>query len=93
MARRTGVTARKTVSVEFLKDTVNATLKAPRSTLEQREAVSDLLEYVLHETGNYRGFRYLVPWELAEGVTPGIRRHENGTFHFEDTDATRRAYT
>lgn len=62
---------RKTFSVEALLRTVNAALAAPGSTPDGREGMSVMLEHVLHETGNYAGFRYLEnpdPSKPVEGM-------------------------
>lgn len=54
---------RKTFEVEALRERVNffnelgAVLNNDRT--EARDAVNALLETVLHDTGNYKGFRYL----------------------------------
>lgn len=50
--------ARKTISVEAVKDRANTMLEV-QSTPEARRAVAVLLESVLQATGNYKGFRYL----------------------------------
>jgi hypothetical protein len=44
---------------------------------------------ILHETGNYSGFRYLTEKEVPEGHLPGIR-WKDGTYPiFAHTDHTR----
>jgi hypothetical protein len=50
--------ARKTCDVEKLKAHVNRRLAAEVSTPDGRWELARLLESVLHETGNYKGFRY-----------------------------------
>ena len=66
--------ARKTIEVEFIKRKANFFLKhsEPLAVLgegedgmrERRKGVASLLEIVLHETGNYKGWNRL---EAADG--------------------------
>jgi len=69
--------ARKTIAVEDVRDMVNRALAFPDTfhrvegmTPEQamRIGVASLMEQILHATGNYRGFGYLVS-ELTEDGT------------------------
>jgi hypothetical protein len=90
------MTKRKTISVAPLIETVNAMLKnsAPDQS-DIRKGMMLVLEEVLHSSGNYKGFRYL----LADEVTgnPGVN-YVNGMPHpdivarFVDTDRTRVMY-
>lgn len=57
--------ARKTVSVESVKNTVNEMLANPNVTFDARVSVSVLLESVLMDTDNYKGFRYL-EWDYGQ---------------------------
>lgn len=50
--------ARKTVAVALLVGRVNRMLSAPGGTADGRIALAVLLEAVLHDTDNYRGFNY-----------------------------------
>lgn len=50
--------ARKTYPVADLIDHANRVIDHAK-TMDERRAVAHLLESVLHETGNYKGFRYL----------------------------------
>lgn len=52
-------TARKTVEVGALLRRVNYFLASDRSTADEREVMCTFVEGVLHDTGNYRGYRYL----------------------------------
>ena len=52
-------TARKTVEVGTLLHRVNYFLASENSTAEEREVMCTFIEGVLHDTGNYRGYRYL----------------------------------
>ncbi len=53
--------SRKTLTVEFLKKKINDRIAMPSATPEIRKELASLLSFVLHETGNYRGFNY-VDW-------------------------------
>jgi hypothetical protein len=55
------------------------------------------LEYVLHESGNYRGFRYLLAAEVPAGAKPGViyeghLPHPDIEKRFANTDNTRVQY-
>jgi hypothetical protein len=50
---------RKTVAVGTLLHRLNYFLASDLSTPEEREAMATFVEGVLHDTGNYEGFRYL----------------------------------
>ena len=64
--------ARKTIEVERIKQMVNYYLKnSPTDEALQREGECQLLEAILAETGNIRGFRYL---ETDEVSGSGTRR-------------------
>ena len=52
-------TARKTVEVGTLLHRVNYFLASKNTTAEEREVMCTFIEGVLHDTGNYRGYRYL----------------------------------
>ena len=71
--------ARKTVEVGKVLKIANNFLAAKHTTADEREAVAAVMEAILFETGNYRGFAYLP----KENYT-----HEVG---FE-SDGTRRRY-
>jgi hypothetical protein len=64
--------ARKTVEVGTLLHRVNYFLASDRSTADEREVMCTFIEGVLHDTGNYRGYRYL-DTDQIEGN--GSRRH------------------
>lgn len=87
---------RKTFNVDRLIVMVNGICKdsAPESQ-DIRQGAMNVLEAVLHETGNYRGFRYLLEDE-CEG-NPGVRYlggvpHPDYELRFKDTDRTRVQY-
>ena len=87
---------RKTFNVSELVDTVNSMLKdSGPEVAERRQGMMNVLEHVLHESGLYKGFRYLLQ-EECEGL-PGVN-YLNGVPHpdinlrFADTDRTRVMY-
>ena len=83
------------VTTNFLVDQVNYVLKQPDSSLEQREALIDLIEGALLEADAYRGYMYLTSVTLGLGVPPGIRYvgEEGEEVSWYNTDPTRRRYT
>lgn len=84
---------RKTFNVDTFKDQINKVLAASVVTSDRREGFIAALELVLHDTGNYRGYRYLLSSEVPEGHQPGIRYDANGGVHsFDECDSTRRQY-
>jgi hypothetical protein len=50
---------RKTVEVGTLLYRLNYFLASDKSTAEEREVMCQFVEGILHDTGNYEGFRYL----------------------------------
>jgi hypothetical protein len=58
-------TARKTIEVGTLLHRVNYFLANDRGTADEREVMCTFIEGVLHDTGNYRGYRYLDTDEIA----------------------------
>lgn len=51
---------RKTIEVEVVRNFANNYLSLSEDeAVDQRIGISGLLEAVLHESGNYKGFRYL----------------------------------
>lgn len=93
---------RKTIKVEAFKNTINAMLKSSECSEDIRKGLMASLETVLHETGNYNGFKYLLEAEVPKDQLPGINYEVNAQGHFvpcEDyskrffnTDSTRVRY-
>ena len=54
----------------MLKSTVS--LHSPICSVDTRQGLINSLEYVLHASGNYYGFRYLFQAEVPTGELPGI---------------------
>jgi len=48
---------RKTIEVAFVKERANTMLMSTKLTAEQKYGLVALLESVLHETNNYRGYQ------------------------------------
>lgn len=65
-------TARKTIEVGTLLHRLNYFLANDRGTADEREIMISFVEGILHDTGNYRGYRYLDTDEI-EGN--GSRRY------------------
>lgn len=67
--------SRKTIDVSYIRDAANYFLENSAPELvANREATANLPESALHETGNYKGFRYLdakwrqvAPFDLISG--------------------------
>jgi len=88
---------RKTVNVDELKRMTNQILAVSTVEPAMRKGWQASLEWVLHETGNYRGFRYLSASEVPNGHPPGIRHGPDGEMlpfecRFVATDDTRVSY-
>lgn len=83
---------RKTFNVESLRKHVNDVLKNPYYSKECRSGFINTLEYVLFESDNYKGFRYLSESETPKLELPGIRPHASSGNMLDNTDNTRRHY-
>lgn len=78
--------SRKTYPVETLREKVNRALVVlPDEMGEGRMALASLLEAVLMETGNYKGYRYLD--ETVDGNTS-----ESFPYMLDRGDESRREY-
>lgn len=96
--------ARKTINVDTLKLHINNRLAdtvfegclhaghRPIVGSDFRKGLMNTLEMVLHETGNYKGFRYLGLDEVPKGHLPGIKRNHRDEPDWTDTDNTRVRY-
>jgi hypothetical protein len=65
-------TARKTIEVGTLLHRLNYFLANDKGTADEREIMISFVEGILHDTGNYRGYRYLDTSEIAGN---GSRRY------------------
>ena len=59
--------AKKTISVEYLKNWINAQLAHPNYTAEEKLGFITTIETVLHKANAYNGYMYL---ELEPGNLP-----------------------
>ncbi len=88
--------ARKTINVDQLRVKINEMLAGSSCSPDIRRGMINTLEFVLHETGNYQGFRYLSQEQVPEGQLPGVRYdgHEILPYpeRFANTDDTRVYY-
>ena len=60
--------ARKTIEVGKVLRIANNFLAAKHTTPDERESVAAVMEAILFETGNYRGFAYLPKEPYADEV-------------------------
>lgn len=87
---------RKTVEIEAVKKAANDLLvcSADQST-DIRRGASLMIERILHDCGQYRGFRYLTKFDMEKsmiGKTVGINYDEQNNHNFDGCDETRRQY-
>ena len=83
---------RKTIDVEFVVEQANAFLRTSANERgDARRAIMTIAETVLHDTGNYRGFRYLRTGDVPEGHSIGIIFDPDDGNH-EYPDVTRVQY-
>lgn len=86
---------RKTFKVEDLRSMVNATLANSTGGeigKYRRQGIQTVLEQVLMDADQYRGFRYLDASEVPAGELPGIVRSDDGTPKNEFPDESRVKY-
>lgn len=93
--------SRKTFSVDKFRTKVNESLCNSHMYEHARSwrlGLIGALEFVLHSTGNYKGYGYLTARELPTGEKPGINMTPDGSVtlpypeRFADTDDSRRYY-
>ena len=61
--------ARKTIEVGTLLYRLNYFLASDKSTADEREVMCTFVEGILHDTGNYEGYRYLDTDEIEGNGT------------------------
>ena len=91
---------RKTVEIDEIKNHINTILSLDGMGKEYRWGVIQVLSNLLHNTGNYQGWRYLSNNDIAAAglkYTPGIRYDADNNLleydeRFKNTDETRRQY-
>ncbi len=87
--------ARKTISIEELKEYVNRfNATTADSYKDERIGKNEMLEMALHSTGNYNGFEYLSEFGIGkDAMSVGVREQKlDGTWNFDDTDHSRVRY-
>jgi hypothetical protein len=87
---------KKTFSVEAFKCSINDRLATSFISERELAQLCLTLENVLHETGNYGGFRYLNKSEVPAGCQPGIRStksYDHPEAQFTYTNEYRRKYS
>ena len=89
----------KKLNVPEFKDKMNLLLAQSMVSSDYRRGLQAALEHVLHETNEYKGFRYLTYKEVPPGHPPGMNvdkdtgEIENDyTARFFMTDNTRVCY-
>lgn len=73
---------RKTIDVNFVRDTANNLLKSDKLTNEQKKGLRLLVEDILHKTGNYQGFMYHAGYEAIQAMTVQESLDENSVRYF-----------
>ena len=85
--------ARKTISIETLKKLTNSMSRFSTCSPEARQGYQALMNQALHETGNYKGFRYFTQADVGENQLPGINDvdMQTASMHqkFDGTDSSR----
>lgn len=84
--------ARKSFNVVAFRDKVNWRLMNCTMSEDGLKELCLTLEDVLHDTGNYGGFRYLGVDEVPKGELPGIRWDYPQPEQFNNTNGYRRKY-
>lgn len=87
---------RKTIDILMLRDMANDYIRNVKDDMvKEREGVAALLESALHETGNYKGFRYLTRKDMESsmsGYSIGIDYDVEDEFKFVGCDKSRVEY-
>jgi hypothetical protein len=76
---------RKTFDVQEFKTSINRMLAGSVISPEGRKSMMIVLEDVLMQTGNYKGYRYLGENEVPFGHPPGIN---NSAYEITDKPST-----
>jgi hypothetical protein len=92
---------KKTFNVNEYRTMVNEILAKSTCSADMRQGMITMLEEILHQTGNYRGFNYLMQNQVPAGEKPGIFVNSSGLieatpieklFDRDSTDSTRVYY-
>ena len=73
---------RKTVSVGKMLAHANWLLLDPRSTVAERRAWCTMVEVMLFESGNYRGFTYIMPYDEWKDHSKDEREFQEYRRHY-----------
>lgn len=90
---------KKTFNVDEYRQTVNQLLAMSECSSDVRQGMINMLEKILFQTGNYKGFQYLMQNQVPPGEKPGINVNSTGLIEstpdierFRFTDPTRVRY-
>jgi hypothetical protein len=80
-----------TIKIETIKKYVNELLATHgvSESIEYMTGVQDLTEWILIESGCYKGVDHLTTDEVPDGCKPGIREGNTLEDQFKDTDHNR----
>lgn len=88
--------SKKSINVELVRTSVNEVLALSVCSPDTRQGMMNVLEKVLHASGNYKGFRYLAASDVPAGQSPGINMElilsDDYVAKFANTDKTRVQY-
>jgi hypothetical protein len=71
---------KKTFNVDEYRKMVNDSLAVSTCSADMRQGMINMLEEILHRTGNYKGFQYLMQNQVTAGEKPGIFVNSSGWF-------------
>jgi hypothetical protein len=83
--------SRRTFNVEEIVRLTNESLAKSTCSPDQRTGQIQTIENILHSTGNYRGYRYLMLDEVPDRQLPGIVVHgtvENTPYEIRFAEGT-----
>ena len=84
---------RKTIEISYIISKGNEFFLHSADDMEfERRSLMGFITDILHETGNYNGFRYLSAKDMKKsyhGTSVGINFDENGNPNFTDSDESR----
>lgn len=85
---------RKTFEVDAIRQVANDSLRtSANGASDFRQGIIAMVERILMDSGNYRGFIYLDEHEVPQGALPGVRCNVPSIEKFDFTDDTRRVYS
>jgi len=71
---------KKTFNIDEYRKMVNDSLAVSTCSADMRQGMINMLEEILHRTGNYKGFQYLMQNQVPAGKKPGIFVNSSGWF-------------